>query len=173
MTTTDTYHIRRAVVLPLGLLVALMYALLAVCIMQQQPMGKIVLLFGLSLPPVVFLVENAMRRLVIDAEGLTAFRPFRQRQINFAEVTSLESVSVRNRVLITLAVGDDNFLIISNTYADFPRLVNALIAAVPEEAVTEEAQQLAAAPAGRAPGVAPIWFAVVALVYILMAQFSA
>jgi hypothetical protein len=103
--------------------------------------------------------------------GVTAHRPFRSRRIEFAGVTELETVQVRSRVFMTLVAGEDDFLIISNSYARFPLLVNALVAAVPPGAVTDETEQLAAKPTIRQADIAAAWLAVAALVYVLVAQF--
>lgn len=167
-----TFAIRRAFVVPLGLLVALMVALLVVCIVQGQPIAKVLILAFLMLPVSVLFVESFFRRVLINQDGVKAFRLFRQRQIRFADVTGLETVRVRNRVFLTLVAGDDDFLIISNSYADFPSLVELLIANAPEGTVTEETQQLAKRPPLRQADIFTAWFAVVALAYVLMAQFK-
>jgi len=169
---TQTFVIRRSFVTPLALLIALTIALLVVCLVQGQPIAKAVILAGLVLPLIVLLVESAGRRLIIDDLGITAVRPFRQRQMAFADVTSLETVRVRNRVFMTLMAGDDDFLILSNSYSDFPGLVRCLVDAVPEGTVTEETHQLVLAPPTRQADVFTAWFAVAALIYVLIAQFQ-
>ncbi|MDH3453743.1 MAG: hypothetical protein OEL80_01255 [Desulfuromonadales bacterium] len=171
MNQLRTFVIRRAFVVPMGLLIALTLALLAVCVIQGQPLAKIILLAVMIVPMAVLFVESAFRRIVIAQEGVTAFRPLRQRQILFADVTSLETVQVRSRVFMTLAAGDDDFLIISNSYGDFPALVASLLDAVPEGTVTEETGQMAKQPPLRHADIFTAWFAVIALVYVLLAQF--
>jgi len=166
-----TFVIRRAFVVPMGLLIALLVALLVVCIVQGQPIAKVIILVVLMVPVAVLFIESVLRRVVINEDVVTAFRLFRQRQIQFSEVTGLETVRVRSRVFLTLVAGDDDFLIISNSYADFPALVELLIATVPEGTVTEETQQLAKRPPLRQTDVFTAWFAVVALAYVLLAQF--
>lgn len=172
MEQQKTFVIRRAFVVPLGLLVALTLALLVVCVLQSQPVAKVIILAVLILPLAILFVESAFRRLVIDGTEVTAERPFRQRRIRFAEVTGLETVRVRSRVFLTLAVGDDDFLIISNSYGDFPVLLDRLIESVPAEAVADETRQLAKQPPHRQADVYTAWFAVLALAYVLLAQFS-
>jgi hypothetical protein len=172
MNRAQSFVIRRAFVVPLGLLVVLMIALLVVCLLQRQPIAKVVILAGLILPLVVLFAESAFRRLVIDPDGVTAFRPFRQRRVLFAEVTSLETVQVRSRVFMTLAAGDDDFLIISNAYAYFPALVECLVALVPEGTATAETQQLVKNPTIRHADIFTVWFAVIAIFYVLVAQFK-
>ena len=172
MTQVKTFVIRRAFVVPMGLLIALTISLLVVYLMQGQPIAKAVILAALTVPQLILFVESAFRRLVIDPDGVTAFRPFRQRQVRFADVTSLETVQVRSRVFLTLAAGDDDFLIISNSYGDFPALLEYLVSAVPEGTVTEETRQLAKKPPIRQADIFTAWFAVIAFVYILIAQFK-
>lgn len=171
MNPTQTFVIRRTFIVPMALVIVLTALLLVVCIVQGQAIAKIVLLAGLIVPLVVLFIETAFRRVVIDQEGVTAYRPFRQRRLLFSEVTELESVRVRSRVFLTLMAGPDDFLIISNSYQDFPALLKELIAAVPEGTVTEETQQLAKQAPLRHADVFTAWFAVVALVYVLIAQF--
>ena len=165
------FVIRRTFVVPLGLLAALTLALLVVCILQGQALTKIVILAGLNVPLIILFVESAFRRLTVEPEQVTAHRPFRQRRMRYADVTSLESVRVRNRVFITLVAGDDDFLIISNSYGDFPALLNCLIESVPAGTVADETRQLAEQPPLRQADVFTAWFAVIALVYVLLAQF--
>ncbi len=171
MSDERTFVIRRSFVVPMGLLVVLTFVLLVVCILQGQSIAKVVILAGLILPLAVLFVESALRRLIVDQNGITAIRVFRQRSLDFADVTSLETVRVRNRVFMTLVAGEDDFLIISNSYGDFPVLLAILIDAVPDGAVTAETEQLAQKPPLRQADVFTAWFAVSAMVYVLIAQF--
>lgn len=171
MSTGETYVIRRAFVVPLGLLVLLTLVLLIVCLLQGQPLAKIVILALMSLPLGALLIESARRRLIIDNHGVTAVRLPRPRRIEFAEVTSLEAVKVRSRIFLTVVAGDDNFLIISNSYAGFDRLLASLLLKVPEQAVTVEARELSGGRLDRQADVITAWLAVVAMLYILLAQF--
>ena len=172
MNQVNTFVIRRAFVVPMGLLIALTLSLLVVCVMQGQPLAKVIILAVMIVPLAVLFVESTFRRLVVDQDAVTAFRPFRQRQVRFADVTSLETVQVRSRVFMTLAAGEDDFLIISNSYGNFPTLVDCLISAVPEGTVTEETQLLAKKPSIRQADIFTAWFAVIALAYVLIAQFK-
>lgn len=172
MTESRRYVIRRAFVVPLGLALLLLGALLAVSILHGQPAAKVAFLLVFALPVTVLFIESAFRKVVIDAAGIMAIRPFRTKRIDFADVTALETVQVRSRVFLTLAAGDDEFLIISNGYADFPLLVQTLIAVLPASIVTDEVRQLAAKPPRRHADLIMVWFMVAALVYVLVAQFQ-
>jgi hypothetical protein len=172
--TTSTprrFVIRRAFLVPLALVLVLILVLLGVSIVQGQPVAKVVFLLVFALPVAGLFAASAFRRLELDATGITSVRPGRIRRIDFARVTALESVRVRSRVFITVSAGADDFLIISNGYAGFPDLLRALVAALPAAVVTEETRQLAEAPPTRQADVVMAWFALVALVYVLVAQF--
>lgn len=171
MPETRSYVIRRAFVAPLGLVIVLMGTLMVVSVQQGQPLAKLAFLLVFALPVSLLFVESAFRRVIIDPTGVTAIRLFRSRRIDFSQVTSLETVQVRSRVFLTLAAGDDEFLIISNGYTDFPGLVRTLVAALPATVVTEETRKLADAPPKRYADLFMIWFMVAALVYVLIAQF--
>lgn len=171
MHNDSTFVIRRSVVIPLGLLFILTLALLIVCLLQGQAVAKIVILAILLLPLAALFLESARRRIEISTDSVKAFRSFQERQMALAEVTALETVKVRNRVFLTLSAGEDEYLIISNSYADFPALARRLVAAVPATAVTEETRQLVDGPPVRHADMISIWLAVIALVYILIAQF--
>jgi hypothetical protein len=171
MSLPRTFVIRRTFVVPMGLVVVLLLALLLTCIVQGQSTFKIVLLPLFILPSAALFIESLRRRIVVDEAGVTAFRAFRQRRTEFAGVTSLESVRVRNRVFLTLSSGPDDFMIISNSYQQFPELLEVLIELVPPTAVTEEARELAQRPPRRHADTFTVWFAVLALAYVLVAQF--
>jgi hypothetical protein len=171
MEQKKTFVIRRSFVVPMGLLLALTVALLIVCLLQGQPLAKVVILGGLIMLMAILFAESAFRRLIVDAKEVTAYRPFRKRRIRFADVTSLETVRVRNRVFMTLVAGDDDFLIISNSYGGFPALLDSLIESVPAGTVTDETRQIAKQPPLRQADVFTAWFAVIALAYVLLAQF--
>ena len=171
MSEPRRFVIRRAFVAPLGLVLVLMVALMTVSIQHGQPLAKVLFLLVFAVPVTFLLVESACRWLGVDATGVTARRLLRSRRIDFAEVTALETVRVRSRVFLTLVAGEEEYLIISNGYADFPELVRLLVAALPETVVTDETRQLAATPPQRYADVVMVWFAVTALVYVLVVQF--
>jgi len=126
MAESRSYVIRRSFVFPLGLAVTLILALLTVSLLHGQPLAKIAFLIVFAIPVTVLFIASAFRRLTIDARGVTVTSPFRTKHIDFAKVTSLETVQVRSRVFLTISAGEDEFLIISNGYGDFAGIINAI-----------------------------------------------
>lgn len=168
--TEKSFVIRRAFLLPLGILLLETLVLLVVCLVQQQPIAKALILLFMILPIAGLFVESLGRKLIMDERGLTAKRLFRQQTIAFAEVTELETVMVRNRVYLTLCAGDD-FVIFSNSYSDFPLLVSGLIERIPAGTVSAATAQMAEAPPIKKSDIISCWLGVALLVYILFAQF--
>lgn len=166
------FTVRRAFLLPLGLLLLVQVALLVVSLVQgQEPVkslfvgGVVVLLAGL-------LVENLLRRIELDAEGITRCRIGRRRRVRFAELTEVEAVCLRKRLFVTLWVGE-SFLLLTNTYSDFATLFRTLLQRVPAGLASEEVQRLAAAPPRHNGNIVVCWFAVIFSALILVRQLLA
>ncbi|PLX82994.1 MAG: hypothetical protein C0617_12945 [Desulfuromonas sp.] len=171
MTDTRSFAIRKAFLIPLGLLLLLSVSLFAVCLVQGEPTGKVVILGVIILPVAVLFVESAFRRAEVSDRGVTVFKFLRQGALSFDAMTSVDTVQVRKRAFLTLSAGED-FLILSNAYADFPGLVNALLARVPQETVSEETQKMAAAPPVKSTDIVSCWLAVALMGLILYIQLG-
>lgn len=171
MNSTLKFFIRRAFLFPLGLLLLLTCALLVVCVVRGEPTAKILILGFIMLPIVILFVESVFRRTLLSEDRVVAFKLLRNKELKFAEITAVETVRVRKRVFLTLCAGDD-FLIISNAYANFPALVQTLLARVPATSISEETKQMAAAPPVKSTDVISCWLAVALLAFILYIQLG-
>jgi hypothetical protein len=169
--STMKFSIRRSFLFPLGLLLVLTGVLFVVVLLRGEPKAKLFILGFIMLPVVILFVESVFRRTVLSADGVVVFKLLRKQELKFAEMTAVETVRVRKRVFLTLCAGDD-FLIISNAYANFPELVQALLARVPAAAITEETRQMAAAPPVKSTDVISCWLAVALLAFILYIQLG-
>jgi hypothetical protein len=167
--TKQIFSIRRSFLFPLGLLLLLTGALFVVCLIRDEPTAKLLILGLFMLPITVLFVESAFRRTLLTEDGVIAVKLLRKKEMKYAEMTAVETVSVRKRVFLTLCAGDD-FLIISNAYANFPELVQSLLVRVPATAISEETRQMAAAPPVKSTDVISCWLAVALLAFILYIQ---
>ncbi|MBW6510551.1 MAG: hypothetical protein K0A93_00350 [Desulfuromonadaceae bacterium] len=168
----QTYVIRRTFLFPLGLLFLLTVALGVIGLLQGQPRGKLIILLIIVAPVAVLLLESLFRRVEIGATQVRVIKLLRRRALDFAALTAVETVQVRKRVFLTICA-DDEFIIISNAYGDFPQLLQALLARVPEHIVSEETRALAATVPMKSSDVVSCWLAVALLLVILWAQFGA
>lgn len=167
----EDYRIRRPFLVPLGLLVVLLMALLLTSLTQGQPRGKVIILTVIIFPVVILFVESLFRRIAIGAEGVVAHKLLRDKKVLFSEVQAVDLVQVRKRAFVTLSREDD-FLIISNAYARFPELVQALLERAPSAAVSDETRELGKKAPVKSSDIVSCWLAVVLVAFILYLQFS-
>jgi uncharacterized membrane protein len=171
MTETNKreFSIRRAFLLPLGLLLLLIVLLLATAMIQGQEAGKLIILAAMILPIVGLFVESAARKAEIGDEAVTVHKFLRDRSLRYDELTSLDAVVVRKRAFLSLSTME-GFLIISNAYEDFPALVRALLAKVSDDVIGDEVRQMAADPPVKSGDIVSCWVGVVLLALILVIQ---
>lgn len=163
------FRIRRAFLLPLGLLLALSAALLIVTLIQGQSTGKILVLGALIIPVAGLFLESATRRTEIGTKAITIHKFLRERTLPYDEVTEVEAVVVKKRAFLSIS-SEQQFIIISNAYSDFPMLVQSLLARVPDEVVTEQARQMAADPPVKSADIISCWIAAALMALILAVQ---
>jgi hypothetical protein len=168
---TGQFRIRRAFLLPLGLLLTLSVALLIVTLLQGQSTGKIIVLSALIIPVAGIFLESATRSAEIGSEAITIHKFLRNRSLRYDEVTEVEAVVVKKRAFLSIS-SEAHFLIISNAYADFPVMVRSLLSHVPEETVTEQAQKMAADPPVKSSDIVSCWIAAALMALILAVQLS-
>jgi hypothetical protein len=171
MTEPRIFVIRRSFLLPLGVLLALCVALFVTCLVQGEPAAKVAILGFIMLPVMVLFIESAFRRAMVEEGEITVAKFLRAKTLRLPEVTSVDTVQVRKRAFLTLSAGDD-YLILSNAYADFPQLVRDLLTRVPATAVSEETRQMAAAPPRKSTDIVSCWLAVALVALILFIQLG-
>lgn len=166
----QTYRIRPSFLLPLGIVISLCLVLVAVVLFQHQPPVKL-LVIGCALLPLGYLFfECIIRRIEADNNGLRMIRLGRCRTFPWGEITSVETVRVRQRAFLTINAGDD-FLIIANMYAGFDQLLNTLLERVPPATISEETQTLAKAPPTKHSDIIILWGMGILMAYLIYAQF--
>ncbi len=165
-----SFTIRRAMLLPLGLLLVILLALLVVSMLQGQPLNKCLFVGGVVLLLAGVLADKLSRRIELDDEGITSCRIGRRRRMLFADLTEVEAVCIRKRLFITLWV-DESFLLLTNAYGDAASLFKLLLQRVPSGVVSDEVEGLVENPPRHNGNIVVCWFAVVFSLLILCRQF--
>lgn len=165
-----SYSIRRSFLLPLGILLLESLLLFAVVVAQGQPKAKAIILGFMIVPVAGLFVESFFRRVVVGDTAVSVFRPFRQKNMNFAEMTSVETIRVKKRVFMTLS-SESDFIILSNAYAEFPDLVKTLLDRVPAATISDETVEMAESPPVKSSDIVSCWFGAILLAIILVLQF--
>jgi len=95
----------------------------------------------------------------------------RRRTFAYPELTAVEVVVVRQRAFLSLSAGDD-FLILTNGYADFAGLVHSIIEKAPDKSVDEESRKQAESLPVKRSDIVSAWLLSALLVYIIYVQLA-
>ncbi|MDT8419827.1 MAG: hypothetical protein RQ754_05295 [Desulfuromonadales bacterium] len=165
------FSIRKKFLFPLGLVLLLSIILLVLCILQQQPLAKILILTTVLVPVAILFVESSLRRVRLEEEALIVQKLFRSKRLVYTDITSVDTVRVKRRAFLSISTEPD-FVILSNSYADFAVLLEELLKRVPESAISAETRQLAEAPPTKSGDIFSAWLAAGLLLLILYAQLG-
>ncbi len=164
-----SYSIRKGFLIPMGITVILGVALLLIGMYAQMPSGRLYLLAAFMVPAVLIFIESSRRKVHIGADRILMEKTLGTKEIKFTDLASVDAVSVRKRVFISLTT-EDTFMIISNSYERFDELVRQLVDLVPESAISAEARQMAADPPLKCSDIFSAWLAVAVLLLVIAAQ---
>ncbi len=165
------FRIRKNFLLALGLTCLLLVALLLICIVQQETIGKTLILAAIMFPVLGLFAESWRRQILFSADAIVSRRLFRQKTLPLSEITSVDTVKVRRRVFVSISTEAD-FLILSNNYDHFDQLLTQLQNCLPESVISEETRALAHDLPNKSSDLFSIWLAVVVLLLILYTQLG-
>lgn len=163
------FSIRKSFLIPLGLVVLLTLVLLVTCIILQLPLAKTLILGAFILPAIILFAESSRRRISIGETDIKIDKLFRSKLLNYQDLTSIDTVLVRKRAFVSLSTEED-FVMLSNSYAHFGSLLQQLLARVPESVISAETRQLATNPPEKSSDVFSAWVAVAVLLLIIYVQ---
>lgn len=169
-TTAIIFRVKRAFLVPLGLLLLSLTLLLLQAWWQGEPGFKLAFLALVMVPIALLFAESACRRVELTAAGITFHKLGRQQSLSWQDLDTVEALKVRKRAFVTLCAGD-NCLIISNAYARFPQLINQLLQQAPASAVSDESHNLAAAPPRQSGDIFSCWLGVIVVVLLLILRW--
>jgi len=167
---TQVFVIRRAFVLPLGILLVMLLALLALSILNKQPVTKLIILATVIVPVAGLFLSCLSRRVVLTEEEIESKRLMGQTTLKLSEITRLDVSQMKKRLFISIDTHND-FLILTNTYINFEQLLQQLIKIAPE-AATENARILSIKPPVKQGDIISAWVAVAVMAFVLYVQLS-
>jgi len=166
---SSTYSIRKSFLLPLGLVVFLSFVLLASALFLHLPLAKIIILGAFIVPVCIIFAESSLRRVLVDGQSIQVNKLFRQKRLDFTELTAIDTIQVRKRAFISLS-SENDFLILSNSYDRFGLLLKQLVQSVPEAVVSDETKHLVENPPQKCSDIFSAWLAVAVLSLIIFVQ---
>jgi hypothetical protein len=166
------YKIRKSFLLPLGLVVLLSFILLLSALFLQLPTAKIIILGVFLLPVCIIFAESIFRKVYVAEDAVEVNKLFRSKRLNYAELTAIDTIQVRKRAFVSLS-SENDFMILSNSYNQFGKMLKQLLENVPENVVSDEIRNLAETPPQKCSDVFSAWLAVAVLALIIYVQLRA
>ncbi len=165
----STYSIRKSFLIPLGLVVLLSVVLFVSALILQLPTAKIIILVAFLLPACIIFAESSRRKISVTTDAVKVNKLLRSKSLNYAELTAIETIRVRKRAFVSLS-SENDFIILSNSYDQFGRLLKQLVARAPEEVISDETRHLAENPPKKCGDVFSAWLAVAVLALVIYVQ---
>jgi hypothetical protein len=165
----STYSIRKSFLLPLGLVVLLSFVLLASALFLQLPLAKVIILGAFLVPVCLVFAESSWRKVSLNEDAVQVKKLFREKRLNYADLTAIDTIQVRKRAFISLS-SENDFMILSNSYDQFGVLLQQLVAKAPQSVVSAETKSLVDNPPKKCSDVFSAWLAVAVLSLLIYVQ---
>lgn len=164
-----TYSIRKSFLLPLGLVVLLSFILLFSALFLSLPLAKVIILGAFLVPVCLLFAESSLRRVKVGDSSVEVHKLLRNKQIDYSELTSVDTIQVRKRAFVSLS-SENDFLILSNSYDHFGQMLKQLVQKAPNSVVSDETREMADNPPSKCSDVFSAWLAVAVLALIIFVQ---
>ena len=162
----NIYKVKKAFVIPFSVIVALLFILFGLSLINGQAWERIILAI-LCLSTMAIGVEAARREILVNEEGLTLKKFFRKKNFIWTEITHLAVVVMKNKAYFLLTT-TKGFYIFSNLIENHVALIQFLRDKLGLEKVELEVINYLEHPTSRFSLVVISWFAVIAISTIII-----
>ena len=160
------YGVRRALLIPLGLDVVLLFGLLTNALFLNGETAE-KLVFALFFVPTLALFLVSYRRRVAVAEGgLVIRRLLGEKALAWDEITLVGCLTLHRKVYLLLTT-IKGFFIVSSVLEGFPTLAEEIVTHVGAERVEEDCRLQAGRAVTGLATIAPAWIAAAAMIGII------
>jgi len=151
------YRTRKALIVPHLACSLLAISLMGISWSQGEPPVRLFIPTAFALLFTALAVNALLRRLRIDAEGITQYRLFGAKALLFAHIAHFDVTHLRKRAFFALSTDDDRYILFSNAYGNLGELLRTLCQRLPAEAVEEEISRLADHPPVHQGSIITLW----------------
>jgi hypothetical protein len=161
------HGVRRALLIPLGLDVVLLFGLLTNALLRKGDTAEKLVLGLFFVPALALFLASYRRRVGVGEGGLVIRRFWSDKAFEWDEITHVGCLTLRRKVYLLLTTVK-GFFIVSSILERFASLTEAIVAHVGSERVEEDCRlQAGHDVTGTAP-IAPAWIAAAALIGIIL-----
>jgi len=162
----NIYKVKKAFVIPFSFIVALLFILFGLSLINGQAWERIILAV-LLVSSLAIGVEAARRGIIVNEEGLTLKKFFRVKNFTWTEITQLAVVVMRSKAYFLLTT-TKGFYIFSNLIENHVALIQFLQDKLGSEKVELEVINYLEHPTSRLSLVVMSWVAVIAISTIII-----
>ena len=168
--TPNVYTIRKALLVPVGTDVVLLFALLLISFLGKSPTTERVVLVVLFVPFLYFFLEMLYRKVMISDEGMVIQKLLRRKDLLWENISHVGHLIVREKVYILLTTVK-GFQIVSNAYGSFPGLVKDILNHIEKEKIEEQLAEQIEHPVQNMANVISTWLAALVILGIIITKF--
>jgi hypothetical protein len=155
----NVYKIRRALLIPLMIIVALLLVLFLISLLNNSQSWEIIVLAILFFCSLFAGVHMAGKKIIVNTQGLKIINVFRRKEVSLAEITHLGVVVLQKKVYFLLTT-TNGFYILSNLFENHALLIRSLVNKLGEEKVEVEVKKYLEHPLERLALIVASWVAV-------------
>jgi hypothetical protein len=166
----NIYRIRKALLIPFGVVVILLSALLSISIVWRGSTTERLVLVILFFPALYLFLEALYRKVTITDGGVTLQKFFRKKDLLWGDITHVGHLIIRKKVYILLTTVK-GFHIISNAYEEFSGLVKDICDHSDKEKVEEQLVGQIENPVRDFSNIVSTWVAALVIFVIIVTKF--
>ena len=165
------YRVQKALLIPLGLDVVLLFGLLANALLLKGETAEKLVFALFFLPALALFLAYSRRRVAVAKDGLAIRRFWSDTALAWGEITHVGCLALRRKVYLLLTTVK-GFFIVSSVLEGFPALAEAIVDRVDPERIEEDCRLQAGHAVTGITAVAPAWIAAAALIGIILLKVS-
>ncbi len=165
------YGVRRALLIPLGLDVVLLFGLLTNALLLKGGTAEKVVFALFFVPALALFLAACRRRVAVAEDGLVIRRFWGDKAFAWDEITHVGCLALHRKVYLLLTTVE-GFFIVSSVLEEFPALAEEIITHVGPERIEEDCRLQAGRAVTRLAAIAPAWIAAAALIGIILLKLS-
>lgn len=161
------YGVRRALLIPLGLDVVLLFGLLTNALFLQGETAEKLVFALFFIPALAVFLVSYRRRVAVAEGGLVIRRLWGEKALAWNEITHVGCLTLHRKVYLLLTTVK-GFFIVSSVLEGFPALAEEIVTSVGAERAEEDCRLQAGRAAAGLATIAPAWIAAAAMIGIIL-----
>ncbi len=166
----QVFRIRNLFLIPLGIDILLLLALLMVSLFYKGSPTERMVLTIILIPAALIFIESFSRRVTADENGITIKKFLRVKSLQWHEITHLGLMVMRSKAYFLLTT-TKGYYVLSNAYEKYEEMIRHISSHLDSEKVEENVPAQIAAPMKNVSDFIGAWIALIVLTGIVVIKF--